>query len=58
MSAMQFNPVFKETYQRLVAAGKTKKVTLVASVRKMSVILKSMLRDGVMWEDQKYENHC
>jgi len=55
---MQFNPVFKETYQRLVAAGKTKKVTLVASVRKMSVILKSMLRDGVMWEDQKYENHC
>ncbi|ELH3492646.1 IS110 family transposase, partial [Vibrio vulnificus] len=28
MSAMQCNPVFKETYQRLLAAGKPKKVAL------------------------------
>lgn len=53
MSAIQSNPTFKETYQRLVAAGKPKKVALIACVRKMIVILNSMLRDGVMWEAPK-----
>lgn len=50
MSAIQSNPVFKATYQRLVAAGKPKKVAIIACIRKMVVILNSMLRDGVMWE--------
>jgi transposase len=50
MSAIQSNPVFKEIYQRLVAAGKPKKVAIIACIRKMVVILNSMLRDGVMWE--------
>lgn len=50
MSAMQSNPVFKDTYQRLVSAGKPKKVAIIACIRKMIVILNSMLRDGVMWE--------
>jgi hypothetical protein len=34
MSAMQCNPVFKATYKRLVAAGKPKKVAIIACVRK------------------------
>ena len=51
MSAMQCNPVFKATYTRLVAAGKPKKVAIIACVRKMVVILNSMLRDGVMWDE-------
>ncbi|OFC72758.1 IS110 family transposase [Alteromonas confluentis] len=50
MSAMQCNPVFKRTYNRLVEAGKPKKVAIIACVRKMIVILNSMVRDGVMWE--------
>lgn len=50
MSAMQCNPVFKATYTRLVAAGKPKKVAIIACVRKMVMILNSMLRDGVMWD--------
>jgi transposase len=49
MSAMQCNPVFKATYERLVAAGKPKKIAIIACVRKMVVILNSMVRDGVMW---------
>ncbi|WP_144208169.1 IS110 family RNA-guided transposase [Shewanella donghaensis] len=53
MSAIQSNPVFKETYQRLVAAGKPKKVAIIACIRKMVVILNSMLRDGVLWEAPK-----
>lgn len=51
MSAIQSNPVFKNTYQRLVAAGKPKKVAIIACVRKMIVILNSMLRDGAMWDE-------
>jgi len=53
MSAIQSNPVFKEHYQRLVASGKPKKVAIIACVRKMIVILNSMLRDGCMWEEPK-----
>jgi len=50
MSAIQCNPVFKKKYQALVAAGKAKKVALIACVRKMVVILNSMVRDGAKWE--------
>lgn len=56
MSAMQCNPVFKATYTRLVEAGKPKKVAIVACVRKMVVILNSMLRDGVMWDENTAKN--
>ncbi len=50
LSAIQCNPVFKATYNRLVASGKPKKVAIVACVRKMIVILNSMVRDGVCWD--------
>ncbi|SDH81050.1 transposase [Vibrio xiamenensis] len=56
MSAMQCNPVFKATYSRLVEAGKPKKVAIIACVRKMVVILNSMLRDGVMWDENIAKN--
>jgi transposase len=52
MSAMQCNPKFKSFYERLVEAGKPKKVAIIACVRKMVVILNSMVRDGVMWEEK------
>ena len=52
MSAMQCNAKFKTVYERLVAAGKPKKVAIIACVRKMVVILNSMVRDGVMWEEK------
>jgi transposase len=53
MSAMQCNPVFKATYQRLLGQGKPKKVAIIACVRKMVVMLNSMLGDGVMWDENK-----
>ncbi|WP_085344726.1 IS110 family transposase [Vibrio sp. ArtGut-C1] len=56
MSAIQCNPVFKATYERLLAAGKPKKVAIVACMRKMVVILNSMLRDGVMWNNNSARN--
>ncbi|MBO1394165.1 IS110 family transposase [Vibrio cholerae] len=56
MSAIQCNPIFKATYERLLAAGKPKKVAIVACMRKMVVILNSMLRDGVMWDKDSAKN--
>ena len=56
MSAIQSNTVFKSQYEKLVAAGKPKKVALIACVRKMIVTLNSMLRDGVMWQAPKVQN--
>lgn len=51
MSAMQCNPVFKKLYHKLVNAGKPKKIAIVACIRKMIVILNSMVRDGVYWDE-------
>lgn len=56
MSAIQCNPIFKATYERLLATGKPKKVAIVACMRKMVVILNSMLRDGVTWDENGVKN--
>lgn len=56
MSAMQSNPVFKTTYQRLLEAGKPKKVAIITCVRKMVMPLNSMLRDGTMWDSNMAKN--
>ena len=57
MSAIQCNSIFKATYERLLAVGKPKKVAIVACMRKMVVILNSMLRDGVMWDKDSAKNY-
>lgn len=49
--ATRFNPVIRDFYQRLLTAGKPKKVALVACMRKLLVILNSMLKHGVVWLD-------
>ena len=47
--ATRHNPVLKEFYGRLVAAGKPKKVALVACMRKLLSILNAMMRDRAPW---------
>lgn len=49
MSAIQHNPVLRAAYQRMVTAGKHKKVALTACMRKMAVTLNAMLRDDKPW---------
>ena len=49
MSAIQCNPKFKAIYHRLVAAGKPKKVAIIACIRKLIVIINCMVKNGVMW---------
>ena len=47
--AVRHNPVIREFYERLLAAGKPKKVAIVASMRKLLTILNAMLRDKSTW---------
>ncbi len=49
VTAARCNPVFKEFYGRLTAAGKPKKVALTACMRKLLVVLNSMLRHRTRW---------
>jgi transposase len=54
LSAMRYNPVIAAYYQRLLAAGKPKKVAMVACMRKLLIILNAMLRDGSAWDPLKH----
>jgi transposase len=48
--AKQHNPVIRAFYERLLEKGKPKKVALVACMRKLLMILNSMLRNGSRWD--------
>ncbi len=43
--AVRHNPALRAFYQRLVAAGKAKKLALTAAMRKLLVILNALVRD-------------
>jgi len=47
--ASRRNPVIRALYERLCAAGKPKKLALVAAMRKLLIILNSMLRTRTFW---------
>lgn len=49
LTAIRFNPVIKAFYQHLLAKGKLKKVALTACMRKLLVILNSMIRKQKPW---------
>ena len=51
MVAAQYNPVIRDFYQRLLAAGKPKKLALTACMRKLLVILNAMLKHRSPWCD-------
>ena len=50
LSAIRCNPQLRAFYQRLVAAGKPKKVALVATMRKLIITLNAILMRGTVWE--------
>jgi transposase len=47
--ATRHNPIIGEFYERLLKAGKPKKVALVACMRKLLSILNAMIRDRTPW---------
>jgi transposase len=52
MAAKRYNPVIARFYERLVKAGKEKKVALTACMRKLLVILNSMMHNKEQWRKQ------
>jgi transposase len=52
--AIRHNPVIKVFHSRLLAAGKPKKVAIVACMRKLLTIVNAMLRDQVAWSAAKH----
>lgn len=48
--ASRHNPVISTFYQRLLAAGKPKKVALTACMRKLLIILNAMLKHHTSWQ--------
>jgi transposase len=50
LSAVRFNPLLKEFYTRLLNAGKPKKVAMVACMRKLIILLNSLLAQGRKWQ--------
>lgn len=53
--AIRHNPVIAAFNARLIAAGKAKKVAIVACMRKLLTILNAMLRDKATWNEK---HHC
>lgn len=49
LSAKRFNPPIRIFYERLIGAGKPKKVALTACMRKLLGILNAIVRDRTQW---------
>ena len=50
LTALRFNPVIKDFYQRLVGKGKPHKVALTACMRKLLSIINLMVRNQTVWK--------
>ena len=53
-AATQNNPVLKAFYRRLIAKGKEPKVALIACMRKLIVILNTMIARRQKWDPSRY----
>ncbi len=52
LSASKHNPAIKSFYERLIAKGKTKKVALVACMRKLLIIMNTMVKNNEPWHSE------
>jgi len=52
LAAIRYNPVIRVFYQRLFEAGKPRKVAITACMRKLLVILNTMIKNGTSWQHQ------
>ncbi|HCE91617.1 MAG: IS110 family transposase [Burkholderiales bacterium GWA2_64_37] len=55
LTAVRYNPVPKPYYEHLLAAGKRKKVALVACMRKLLTMLNAIAKHGCTWNPN---HHC
>jgi transposase len=54
--AIRFNPAIRTFYQRLVSKGKLFKVAITACMRKLLVILNTLVRNDSLWSPQPTKN--
>ncbi len=52
LSSIQCNPVFKRFYEHLKAQGKLPKVAIIACMRKLIVVLNTMLKNEELWRQK------
>jgi transposase len=52
LSSIQCNPVFKRFYEHLKAQGKLPKVAIIACMRKLIVVLNTMLKNETRWGEK------
>ncbi len=52
LRATRCNPMIRHFYDRLLAAGKAKKVALVACMHKLLTILNAMVKHQTPWQAQ------
>ncbi|WP_442915250.1 transposase [Marinobacter sp. SS21] len=52
LSSIQCNPVFKRFHERLKAQGKLAKVALIACMRKLIVVLNTMVKNQEPWREK------
>ena len=50
MVAMKFNPPLKAFRDRLIQAGKPKKVAIIAVARKLLTVLNAIVREQKPWQ--------
>jgi len=50
LSAVRYDPAIKSFYERLVQAGKPKKVALTACMHKLLTIINAVIKSGVPWQ--------
>ena len=53
-AATRHNPVLKTFHDRLIAKGKLEKVAIVACMRRLIVILNTMIARGEKWDASRY----
>jgi transposase len=58
LTATRHNPVIRSFYTRLLAAGKPKKVALVACMRRLLTVLNAISRDRATWQPLALQDSC
>ncbi len=56
LSAIRFNPIIRKFYQRLESQGKLFKVCITACMRKILVILNTLVRNDCLWSPPLIKN--
>ncbi len=49
LSAIKYNPMIKVFYDRLIGKGKCKKLAIVACMRKLLIIMNTMVKNNEPW---------